>query len=163
MSRRVACDHLVDRSGLTVPVNAILDAGASTTVTVPDGDATYVADCAMDSGLETLDEVRAYVEDLELGVLFIAAGTLAAGATLEIATSFLGVPDPQPITLTASYRQVERRYVLPLTAYASDPVVEFTVTAVAADGIRITAPAKSWPVRTRGVLIAIDTPSPPTS
>jgi hypothetical protein len=143
-----------------MPVHAILDAGESATVTVPDGSGGFAADCTIDSGLEALDEVRAYVEDLELGVMFIATGPLAAGDTLEVATSFLGTPDTQPIVLTSSHRQVERRYLLPLTAYASDPAVEFTVTAVAADGTRISAPPRSWAVHTRGVLIAVDTPSP---
>jgi hypothetical protein len=159
LGRRVSCDQLVSRSGQTVPVNAVLDARTTLTVTVPDGGSNLVADCTVDTGFETLDEVRAYVEDLQLGVVFIASGALTGATSLEIGTTFLGAADALPIVLTSARRQAERKYVLPLTAYASDPVLQFTVTAVTADGTRTTAPAKSWPVRTRGVLIAVDTPS----
>ncbi|MGZ8736272.1 MAG: hypothetical protein ACXWW7_03820 [Nocardioides sp.] len=114
----------------------------------------------LDSGNERLEEIRAYIEDLDIGVLFVAtADPAAAGlAGLEINTAFLGREDSDVLLLTATAREAERRYVLPLTSFAGDPVLEFTVTAVGTDGTRKVGRRTSWPVRSRGALVPIGPP-----
>ncbi|MDN4645889.1 hypothetical protein [Arthrobacter sp. PsM3] len=113
-----------------------------------------------DQTAEKLDEIRAYIEDLDLGITFVAVDDPGdAGLTgWEIQTSLLGISDAAPLVLTSSAREAERRYVLPLTAFAGDPQLQYTVTAVGVDGTRTAAPPANWPVRTQGVLIPIRRP-----
>lgn len=113
-----------------------------------------------DQTAEKLDEIRAYIEDLDLGITFVAVDDPAdSGLTgWEIQTSLLGKADPAPLTLSSGVREAERRYVLPLTAFAGDPELQYTVTAVGVDGTRTPASPTNWPVRTQGVLIPIRQP-----
>lgn len=164
--------ELTNRTGQRLAVTGLAVAGVQTStlagvlepqlsLTV-DGPATGGFDVIFeaDQSAEKLDEIRAYIEDLDLGVTFVAVED-PAGAGLagwEIQTSLLGRQDAAPLVLSAAVREAERRYVLPLTAFASDPQLQYTVTSVAMDGTRTPAATATWPVRTQGVLIPIRQP-----
>jgi hypothetical protein len=164
--------ELTNRTGQRLAVKGLAVAGVQTSTLTSmlepqksltvDGPPTGGFDVIFDpdQSAEKLDEIRAYIEDLDLGVMFVAVEDPgAAGLTgWEIQTSLLGRPDAAPLVLSATVREAERRYVLPLTAFAADPQLQYTVTAVAVDGTRTTAAPATWPVRTRGVLIPIRRP-----
>ena len=159
--RRTAVLSLASAGVEVVEVNQVLEPGGSLTcdtggVAVAGLDVVY----EHDRGQESLDEVRAYIEDLQVGILFVSVEDPAAhGLTgLEIRTRFLGRDDPTPVLLTSDRRDGERSYLLPLTSFAADPVLEFTVAAVAADGTRQEGPTVSWPVRSRGALVPVGPP-----
>lgn len=168
---------LANRAGRRVSVAAVLVAGAvvaspglvvapdeSATIDLPAGTGSDLTaddltlDWQAEPGTESLDEDRSYIDDLNLGVTFIATGDLSKVAGLEISCDLLG-HQPDVLLLTSRQRQGERQFVLPLTSYAANPVLRYTVTAVSADGTRTPAAPVDWPVRTAGVLIAIPTPA----
>lgn len=158
--QRVVLQGLAVDGRRVVDADAMLGPGATAQIEVDVGDGhvdpVYQADAAM----ERLEEVRAYIEDLELGVVFLATSDPSeSGLTaLEVETTFLDHKDPENLRLTADHREAERTYTLPLTAFVADPVLEFTVVAVGPDGSREPGPVVTWPVRTRGALIPIGPP-----
>lgn len=159
---RVAVARLRASGGAEVVVDEVLAPGASTTVTAARPEAgEYDVVSVVESSRETLEEVRVYIEDLEVEVVFVMTGDLGDGAALEVATKLNGRPDAQPIVLTATDRQEARRYVLPLTSYVADPQLEFVCTGVAADGTRTSSAPVSWSLRRQGAVIPIAVP--PTS
>lgn len=141
--------------------DVILEPGTTTHVELDPVVGRVDAIFEADKGSEQLEEVRAYIEDLELGVIFVATSDPADSglAGLEIKTRFMGREDPEDLLLTTDRREAERSYTLPLTAFAADPVLEFTVTAVGADGARESGATTTWPVRTRGALVPIGPPA----
>lgn len=160
LDRRVAVSRVTADGAVVATPSVLVAPGGQATVALPAGTPDPVSlDHSVEPGTETLDETRSYIEDLHLGVTFVATGSLAGLAGLEVAATFLGAA-ADTVTLTATRRQAEREFVLPLTTYAADPAVTFTVTAVAADGTRTAAAPVDWPVRTRGVLVPIATPQP---
>ncbi len=160
LARRVSVDRIAAAGQVVATPSLLIDPGGEATLTLPAGTPDPVAlGHSVEPGTETLDETRSYIEDLSLGVTFVATGNLSGLAGLEVRATFLGA-DAEPLTLTESDRQGERGFVLPLTTYAADPAVTFTVTAVADDGTRTTSAPVEWPVRSRGVLIPISTPTP---
>ncbi|MGD8215304.1 hypothetical protein [Aestuariimicrobium sp. Y1814] len=162
LKRQVAVHRVVGNGVVVASPGLLLDAGASSSIAHPDGAAgPFTVDYTVAPGTETLDEARSYIEDLQLGVTFIATGSFSGLAGLEVACQFLG-RDDEVFSLTETQRSREREFILPLTAYATDPAVVFTVTAVATDGTRTSSAAVSWPVRSQGVLIPLDRPAPGT-
>ena len=159
LARRVAVHRIVAGGTVVASPELVLAPTVSATVTLPAGATNPISvDHSVEPGAESLDEARSYIEDLQLGLTFIATGDLVGIAGLEIACAFLGHTH-EPFTLTAAQRSREREFMLPLTAYATDPALTFTVTAVSTDGTRTSAAPLTWPVRSRGVLIPIDTPT----
>ncbi len=160
LGSRVAVRRLTADGTVVASPGLVLEAHGSATVALPAGTVGELAvDHEVEAGTETLDESRSYIDDLELAVTFVATGDLTQVAGIEISCTLLG-DAPAPLTLTRSTRQGERQFLMPLTRYAEDPTLRFTATAVAADGTRTAAPAVDWPLRSRGVLIPIDTPTP---
>ncbi|GAB3821310.1 hypothetical protein GCM10028820_29370 [Tessaracoccus terricola] len=159
LGRQAAVHRVIGNGAVVATPELLLEPGTSGEIARPTGsEAPFLADFSVAPGTESLDETRSYVEDLQLGVTFIATGSFDGLAGLEVACQFLGQHD-EVFTLTDQQRSREREFVLPLTAYATDPALVFTVTAVTADGTRTSAAPVTWPVRTQGVLIPLDTPT----
>ncbi|WP_427016823.1 hypothetical protein ACQCSX_19280 [Pseudarthrobacter sp. P1] len=157
--QRLAVTGLAVAGVQTSTLSSMLEPQASVTVDGPAAggfDVMYEAD----QSAEKLDEIRAYIEDLDLGITFVAVDDPASAglAGWEIQTSMLGRPDPAPLLLSSGVREAERRYVLPLTDFAGDPQLQYTVVAIGTDGTRTAAAPVSWPVRSQGVLIPIRRP-----
>ena len=162
--QRIAVKALASRGAEVANVGQLLEPDSTTSVDQPGADPLDVVYEA-DTGAEVLEEVRAYIEDLELGVVFVATSdpSDAGLAGLEIATRLMDQVDDDPLVLTSEHREAERNYLLPLTSFAQDPVLEFTVTAVGTDGTRTSATPVTWPVRSRGALIPVGPPAPTRS
>ena len=157
---RVAATRLRAPGGAEVPVDAVLAPGESRTVAAArpeDGEYDVVA--VVESSRETLEEVRVYIEDLEVEVVLVLTGSLSQDTALEIATTFLGRPDAAPLVLTATTRQGARRYQLPLTAYVADPALTYVCTLVAADGTRTSSDPVTWSLRRQGAVIPVAAPT----
>ncbi|TNM46101.1 hypothetical protein FHP29_04015 [Nocardioides albidus] len=156
---RVAVTGLRAPGGTLLAVDEVLGPGDSATVPAPRPDAgEYDAVTVVESSRETLEEVRVYIEDLEVEVVLVLTGGLGEAAALEVATTFDGRPDAEPVVLTATAKQEARRYVLPLTAYVADPVLTYVCTAVAADGTRTSSDPVSWSIRQQGAVIPVAVP-----
>lgn len=146
--------------GVQVSSDAVIvPPDGSVTIAAPATDGDLVPIYTVDGGAERLEELRAYVEDLELGVVFVATvDPDDHGLTgLEIETRFLDQVD-DPLILTSRDREAERTYRLPLTEFIDDPVVEFTVHAVSPDGSRRSSPPTTWAIRSQGALIPVGPP-----
>ncbi|WP_026553915.1 hypothetical protein [Arthrobacter sp. 35W] len=157
--QRLAVTALAVAGVAAVPLAAMIEPQGTLAVDGPPGGFDVVFEA--DQSAERLDEIRAYIEDLDLVVTFVAVDDPAPAALAgwEIQTSMLGRPDAAPVLLNAGIREAERHYVLPLTEFAGDPKLAYTVTAVATNGTRTTAAPVDWPVRSQGVLIPIRLPS----
>ena len=159
---RVSVTALRAPGGAKVPVGEVLEPGAKTRVAAATpADGEYDVVCVAESGRDTLDEVRVYVEDLEVEVVFALSGSLGSATAVEVATTFLDRPDAHPIVLTGSHKQESRRYLMPLTAYVADPTLRFTSTAVAGDGTRTSSDPVTWALRRQGAVIPVSVPAPP--
>ncbi|CAI9401357.1 hypothetical protein [Aestuariimicrobium sp. T2.26MG-19.2B] len=162
---------LTNKAGRRVSVASVLVAGqpvatpattidpqGSSVVDLPAGTGSDLAlDWQLEPGSEALDEDRSYIDDLNLGLSFIATGNLTDIVGLEVATELLG-HQPAPVELSAAHPQGDVQFVLPLTVYAADPVLHYTVTTIATDGSRTSAPPVDWHVHSDGALIAIPHP-----
>jgi len=153
----VAVTGVVDGVGARTPVAVTLAADETAKVDIA-GTGPFEAEYTAKQTKETLDEVRVYVEELELEVVFVLA-ELRGAVALEVTTTLLGRAAP-PVVLDAAHRQVVQLHQLPLTSYVSDPTLELAVTAVGADGSRVTEPTVTWSIRRQGAVIPVSAPEP---
>ena len=154
--------HGLAADGTTVvDTDVIIEPGGQHTIERPPADGPLVPVYTGDDTAERLEELRAYIEDLELGVVFVAVGDPADHglAALEIELTIDGRV-VEPVVLTSARREDERSFVMPLTHFIDDPVLEFVVHAVGNDGSRRSGPPTEWRVRTQGAVIAVGPPAP---
>lgn len=157
---RVGVTSLRARGGTEVAVGQVLAPGGAATVTAaPPAEGEYDVVTVVESTRDTLEEVRVYVEDLEVEPVLVLAGSLGDAVALEVATTFAGHADASPVVLTADHRQEARRYTLPLTSYVDDPVLELVGTAVGPDGTRTSGEPVRWSLRSQGVVIPVSVPT----
>ncbi|WP_125775232.1 hypothetical protein [Antribacter gilvus] len=151
----VAVSGLARDGAVVAPVSAVLVPGGTVEVAVPDA-GPFDVEYRCDTGREAFDEIPAYIDDLEVGITFVATEAALAGvAGLQVSTSFIGRDDPDDLELTATTPQARRDYVLPLTTFAGDPTLVLRVTAVGTDGTRTTSDPVTWPIRARGTVVPI--------
>ena len=156
--QRIALLGLAEDGAQVVALSEVLDPGGEVRVEGggPRPDAVYVTE----SGVEQLDEVRAYVEDLTVVLVLLAAGPLGGAeepTALEVRTRFLGVADPEPLVLTPDVREARRSFVVPLTtlAAAEPTVVDLQVVVARADGTREEGAWTPWSLQERGALVTV--------
>ena len=150
----------VTSNGVTVAeVSDVLDPDEVIEIDHPDAPWPLYVDHRPESGSEVLDEVRAYIEDLDVALVFVATSDPADHdlVALEVATR-LGDLEPDPLILTTTDRQIEQSFMLPLTDFVDRPELTFSVTAVGNDGTRTTGPTVSWDLGTDGALVPIAPP-----
>lgn len=147
-------DKIADAAVVVPPAESI-------TVPAPVQLGELVPIYAVEEGSGSIEELRSYVEDLDIGVMFVATADPASAGfdRLEIETVFLGHADPAPLVLTAEIRELERSFTLPLTEFVADPTVQFTVHGIAPDGSRRSSPPATWAMRTQGALIPVQPPA----
>ncbi|QOR70187.1 hypothetical protein IM660_16465 [Ruania alkalisoli] len=147
----------LERDGTPVTaVDAVVDPGQELTVASEDSDPGLLPVYSLSSAGQPIEEVRAYIEDLELGLVFVATAkpSTAELTGLEITSRFDG-RELAPVTLTDSARQAEVRLHLPLTSYVADPEISFEIHRITDEG-RMTGPTQTWKVRTQGALVPVD-------
>ncbi len=158
---RVSVTSLRAAGGSEIAVGKVLATGESVSVSAARPDhGEYDVVSVVEAGHDTLDEVRVYVEDLEVEIVVVLAGNLGSAVALEVATTFQGHSETDPVVLTATHKQESRRFLLPLTAYVADPALQLVSTAVAADGTRTSGAPLEWALRRQGAVIPVTVPSP---
>ncbi|SEE61234.1 hypothetical protein [Ruania alba] len=148
----------LERDGVAVTaVDAVIDPGEQIVVTSEDSDPGMLPVYSLSSAGHPIEEVRAYIEDLEVGVVFVttAKPSTAGAAGLEVTAHFEG-RDLPAVTLTDTARQAEVRLHLPLTSYIADPQLTYEVHHLADDGSRTSTPTRTWAMRSQGALVPID-------
>lgn len=149
LGRRVAVEEVRAGSRVLAVVGQVLDPKDAVDVTLTEavpGKVEVVA--RVEPGAETLEEMRAYVEDLQLKLTLVAEASIPAGNPIAITVHLVGDSDVRTVELNAGHRQEEVVFTLPLTRYLANPVLQ-----VVTDGA--TPTSFTWSIRDQGVLIPI--------
>ncbi len=142
----------------TVPVETSIPAGGSQTVQVPES-ATEICPVfsVSTSGTASLEEIRSFVEDVQLNVIFSVEVNYANHGLkrLDIAARVKGEESPRALTLTGDPPVGEFLITLPLTTFIDRCLIEFQVTKSFESGQVEVTPWRDWDLERDGVLISI--------
>ena len=142
----------------TVRVEQRLNAGASLDVPLPADAAHATPAIRMAPGdAATLTEIRSFVEDIHTNVAFVNLINYANHglATLSLQARLRGVEGTQTLELLESAPVDALDFVLPLTTYLANPVLEFAVTRTLTDGTAATTAFIEWPLVERGNVVSL--------
>ncbi|RMB59619.1 hypothetical protein [Tessaracoccus antarcticus] len=150
LGRRVAVGELRAGRRVLATVGQVLDPAGSLEVTLEQDTPDVVVEATVEPGAETLEEMRAYVEDLQLKLTLVADTAIPAGDAIVVTAHLVDDTDIRTVTLHASHRQDELVFALPLTRYLAHPVLK-----VRTEGTGILSTSFTWSIRDQGVLIPI--------
>ncbi len=150
LGRRVAVEEVRTGRRVIANVGRVLQPAEALDVTLSEDVHDLVVVAEVEPGAETLEEMRAYVEDLQLKLTLVAEAAIAAGNSVAVAVHLVDDVDIRTVTLNASHRQDEVVFTLPLTRYLSNPALQVVVEG---DGVPSTT--FTWSIRDQGVLIPI--------
>jgi hypothetical protein len=142
----------------TVRVDQRLNPDASIDVAVP-SDAVHATPIVTlaPGDAATLTEIRSFVEDIHTNVAFVNLIHYANHglATLSLQARLRGVEGTQTLSLVESEPVDTLDFVLPLTSYLANPVLEFAVTRTMTDGTAFTTAWLPWPLVDRGNVVSL--------
>ncbi len=144
--------------GTPVPVDATIAPAATLDLAVPAGTASAVARCTVQSTPASLQEVRAYVEDITFEVRFLNVVDLAShGLTgLDVVAHIAGDAHEERVALRPGTPDAAMTFVSPLTQFATDRVLEFRVDRLGEGGAVLgSTETVSWPLDTKGHLVSL--------
>lgn len=144
-------------AGVRLPVEARLGAGATRTFAVPLGTTTVQARSTVAEPASSLDEVRTFVEDIYLSVVFQASFDFTAAGleSLGIEARIAGVPGPLSARLTPAETGAEMSFLLPLTTYLAQPTLQFALTRTPIGGAGSTGAWHDWRLDTLGAVVEL--------
>lgn len=138
-----------------VAVEKQLASGASTTMAVPAGARGATVDAIPLGEVASFEEIRTYVEDIYVSVIFIANLDFAAVDSLAIETTLVGVAGSVQAVLTSSAPRAEVTLLLPLTSYLAQPTIRYAITRTPRTGMPVTGPWRDWRLDTLGSVVEI--------
>jgi hypothetical protein len=144
-----------------VPVETVLAPDARHEVGLPSSTTESHPDVVVQPTAATLTEIRAYVEDVTAQVLFLALPDLASMGIqmLEVTARLAGTSSERSAVLTKETPSASLEFVLPLTTFAGDPVLEFRVRRTAAEGASDAAAGltdwRQWRLSTQGHVVSL--------
>jgi hypothetical protein len=141
-----------------IAVDAVLAAGETRDVPVPDGTTAAVPVTHVQATAATLEEVRAYVEDITFEVRFLSVVDLAAaGLTgLAVTASMEGDPHEQRLELRADRPSGTLTFVSPLTRAATERGLRFRVHRLGDGGAELGVSAPfAWQLDDHGYVITL--------
>ncbi len=150
LGRRVAVDEVRTGRRVLANVGRVLEAAEALDVTLSEDADDVVVAATVEPGMETLEEMRAYVEDLQLKLTLVAETAVPAGSSVAVTVHLVGDGDNRTVTLNASHRQDDVVFTLPLTRYLANPALQ-----VVAEGTGVASTTFTWSIRDQGVLIPI--------
>jgi len=149
-----AADGRIDN----VRVDQRLAPDASINVAVA-ADATFAAPVVTlaPGDAATLTEIRSFVEDIHTNVVFVNLINYANHglAQLSLQARLRDVEGTQTLSLVESEPVDTLDFVLPLTSYLANPVLEFAVTRTMTDGSAFTTAWLPWPLVDRGNVVSL--------
>jgi hypothetical protein len=125
---------------------------------------TYVIDNASlvsflipDADPATLEEVRNYIEDIHVNVKFINLVNFSSHdlRSILVSAQIKEVPSLQHISL-AENGVGTMDFVLPLTRYMANPILQFQVTKTDTQGVEATTNWHDWALSTKGNVLSLD-------
>jgi hypothetical protein len=122
-----------------------------------DAAAAYVEATPASGDAATLTEIRSFIEDVHTNVAFLNLINYEnhALAALSLEARLRGVAGTQTLALDANVPVSALEFVLPLTVYLADPVVEFSVTKTMTTGITSTTSWREWSLPAQGNVISL--------
>ncbi|MFE5333376.1 hypothetical protein ACFRCG_44020 [Embleya sp. NPDC056575] len=143
-----------------VPVETSLPAGQSTTVTLPGGLAArtvWPVYTVPPAGPASLEEVRAFVEDVKTNVVFADLIDHAShGLTaLDVRARLVGVAGEQDVVMTGHPALGTAFFVLPLTTYLARRVLQFRLTVRSGAGAPVSTAWLDWDLAAKGNLVSL--------
>jgi len=141
-----------------VPVEASISPGGNQTVQVPEtATDVFPVFSLPTSGAASLEEVRSFVEDVQLNVIFSVEVNYANHGLkrLDIAARVRGQESAQAVALTGDPPVGEFLITLPLTTFLERCLIEFQVTKTLESGQVEVTPWRDWDLERDGVLISI--------
>jgi hypothetical protein len=152
-------DVLADTGADLVPVavDAVIAVGASVDVDVPNGTDRVLPVAFVQSTPGSLQEVRAYVEDItfELRFLDLARTADNAIATLDVTARMADDPHEEHVRLDAGAPSGTVEFVTPLTRFAATRRLEIRVDQVAPDGAVTRGAPFPWDLDTQGNFVSL--------
>ncbi|PID96437.1 MAG: hypothetical protein CSA84_04675 [Actinomycetales bacterium] len=152
LTRRVAVGELLHRGVKVASIDEILAPGDSTRVACSET-TDLTVNSHVEPGSETLNEMRAYVEDLQLNLVLVATKEIPQGDSIDVVVTMRDDGARAEVSLNDSKRQADVTFTLPLTRYLADPQLDVTTSR---GGLRLES--FTWAVRTQGVLIPLSVP-----
>ena len=144
------------RAGV-VGVERRLEPQAALGIDLPAGVEEAAASYALANTGASLDEIRTFVEDIYTNVVFVSMFDLATERLQKVTVEGLiaGVAGAGAATLEQNAPSGEMAFVQPLTAYLSQPTLQYRATFVAADGAARSGPWRDWRLDVRGNVIEL--------
>ena len=143
---------------VAVPVEQSLAPGAPVSVAVPSGASAAYADYTLPpTDPVQLEEVRAFVEDIRANVLFLDLVDHDGHglAALTVRARIAGVAGEQQVPMAGSPASGSVSFVLPLTTYLSQRILQFQATATGTDGSVRTSQWIDWDLGSKGALVSL--------
>jgi hypothetical protein len=136
---------------ITLPPTA-----ASADSTPPDASSCWPVYSVPPAPPATLQEVRTFVEDIHMNVVFMDLVDHATHghARLDVRAELMAASTVQEVTMTGAPASGTASFILPLTAYLSQRIVRYQVTVIR-DGLSTDSPWLRWDVATAGCLIGL--------
>ena len=140
------------------PVGSRLAPGAKVQTAVDGAPAVILPVYSIEPSPASLTEIRSYIEDISVGLILMNRLDLAALALqqIEISGEVQGVVGKQTVLIAPQSDSASAlEFLLPLTAYLANPIVEFKVLATDMQGQKRELRSWNWPILTNGVVVEI--------
>ncbi|MEZ4870189.1 MAG: hypothetical protein R3C14_53160 [Caldilineaceae bacterium] len=141
-----------------VAVEATLARGAATTAPPQSAGAEIYPVYQVQPGTTaTIDEVRTFVEDVEINLIFLSVINYANHnlQRLEVAVRLPDVAGAQAKAIDGATALAEFRLLRPVTTYLTNHTIQFQVTKVLQNGQRGTTAWFTWDVEANGALVTL--------
>lgn len=142
---------------VTFPVEKRLASGESTSIAVPAGASHATVDARPVGEAASFEEIRTYVEDIYVTVVFFANVALGSIASLSVEAAIVGVEGSVRASLSSEAPRAELTLLLPLTTYVAAPTLRFAITCARRESQPVTGAWREWRLDTLGSVIEITT------
>lgn len=134
-----------------------IESQASLTVPVPEGTDEVAVHYSLAGGAASLEEIRTFIEDIYTNVVFVCAFDMAGEGLqkLTVEGRLAGVPSDASLDLTPATISGQMPFVLPLTAYLSQPTLQYRATATAANLTVRSGQWRDWRLDVRGNVVEL--------
>ena len=140
-----------------VPVEASLPPNATRTVTISTGLIEAYAVCTVGGTAGDIEEIRSFIEDIHTNVVFINLINFGNHdlARVSIEAQIKAVPGAREVPMSGDPPRGSVDFLLPLTTYLTNHVLQFRVTKVLNSGSSQTTPWLEWDLEMNGNVVSL--------
>lgn len=148
---------LPDGSVQRVPVDRRIEPGQEQSVPLSSEATKLLPAYTLVPTAVNLDEVRSFIEDISVNAVFINLIDMPSRhlTSLRVTARIQGVEGERTCDLNETTPVTSAEFLLPLTHYLSDPVLEFKVTRQLDDGTTKDSSLRSWKLSSQGSVIGL--------